>query len=529
MTQDFVVTTLISGQFMKKLPIGIQTFKNLIEEGYAYVDKTPFVGRLTAAGKYYFLSRPRRFGKSVFLSTLKSAYRCEKELFDGLYLYDHWDWKSPHPVVHVSFGAGVARNTRDLQESFTYILDDNARQYGLTFSYKDLKNRFAELIRTLYEVSGRGVVVLVDEYDKPILDNIDNLEAAATIREELKSYYSVIKDSDPYVAFAFITGVSKFSKVSLFSGLNNLEDITLDERYSAICGYSQEELERVFKDRLSGVDLTEVARWYNGYNWLGKEVYNPFDILLFLSKKTFANYWFETATPTFLIKLLQDRQYVVPALEGLEVNEKIIGSFDVDRIEIETLLFQTGYLTVKWSRQMSGLRRFGLGFPNQEVKQGLTDYILSFLTNTTVAAEDNKAALHGALEAEDLTGIERTMRAFFSSIPHDWYRKNQLSGYEGYYASIVYCYFAALGVDVRAEECTNQGRMDLVVRFAGRVYIIEFKVIETGGPGKALQQIKDKGYAEKFGGQTVYLIGVEFSRDKKNIERFEWEAAQKSS
>ena len=386
------------------------------------------------------------------------------------------------------------------------------------------RERFIELIYALQEKKKRKVVVLIDEYDKPILDNIQRTDLAVEIREELKNYYSVIKDSDPYIEFALITGVSKFSKVSLFSGLNNLRDITLDKRYSAICGYTEHDLQSTFADHVQGVDLEKVRKWYNGYNWLGEEVYNPFDILLYLDSREFSGYWFETATPTFLIMLLAQKNYYIPYLEKLSASEKVIGSFDIDQLEIETLLFQTGYLTIKSSRQMAGMRRFELGYPNQEVKQSLTDYILSYLTDLTVQAEENKVAIYEALEENDIPALGRAMQALFASIPYNWYTKNQLAGYEGYYASIVYCYFAALGLDVRPEDPTNQGRIDLTVRFAERVYILEFKVLELTEPGSALQQIKDKGYAQKFSGQEVYLIGVEFSKEKKNIEVFEWVA-----
>ncbi|MFP4428821.1 MAG: AAA family ATPase [Desulfovermiculus sp.] len=508
---------------MKKLPIGIQTYERLITEGYYYVDKTRFMASLADEGVYYFLSRPRRFGKSLLVSTIKAAYEAKKELFAGTYLYEHWDWSAPNPVIHISLGSGVIRSLQELHVRFDAIVRRIAAAHEVQLEEKDFRERFIELIFTLYKVHNRKVVVLIDEYDKPILDNIHDQQTAIVIREELKNYYSVLKDSDPYLEFVFITGVSKFSKVSLFSGLNNLNDITLDARYSAICGYTQQELEAVFGERLQGVDMPTVRRWYNGYSWLGENVYNPFDILLYLGSGQLANYWFETATPTFLVKLLAEKQYYIPALENLRVSEKIIGSFDVDRLEVETLLFQTGYLTIKTVRQMAGMRRFELGYPNQEVKQSLTDYILTYLTDLTVEAEENKVAVYEALEANDLDGLGRAMQAFFASIPHHWYTKNEIARYEGYYASIVYCYFAALGVDVSPEEPTNKGRIDLVVRFAGRVYLIEFKVLELAEPGRALEQIKERGYAQKYAGQETYLIGVEFSKDTKNIERFEWE------
>lgn len=510
---------------LKKLPIGIQTFEKLIRGGCYYVDKTPFIRQLTQAGEYYFLSRPRRFGKSLFLSTIKAAYQGKRDLFPGLYLSDHWDWGKSHPVVHLSFGSGVVRDVEELRQSFTYFLSEHAAEYNISYTYDGFNNRFAELIHSLYKQFGQGVVVLVDEYDKPILDNIEKIDTAVAIREELKNYFAVIKDADPYIEFVFITGVSKFSKVSLFSGLNNLEDLTLDKRYSAICGYTQSELESIFADRLLDVDLDQVKQWYNGYNWLGEEVYNPFDILLFLRSKEFRGYWFETATPSFLLKLLQSRRYFIPAMEAVHASEKILGSFEVDRLEIETLLFQTGYLTIRSEEKVAGTKRFCLGYPNQEVKQSLSDSLLTFLTHSVVEAENAKFSVYDALAANDLEKLNHAFQSFFASIPHDWYRKNQLAGYEGYYASIVYCYFTALGLDVHPEEPTNKGKIDLVVHFTGRVYVIEFKVVELTPAVRALEHIKARGYGEKFAGREVYLIGVEFSSEERNIVSFEWERA----
>ena len=508
---------------MKKLPIGIQTFENLIQEGYCYVDKTHFVKLLASQGKYYFLSRPRRFGKSLLLSTIKAAYQGKKDLFQGLYLEENWDWDASHPVVHISFGSGVIRDTRELKTTFDEILYDHSHKYHIEYAKESLKGRFSELIHTLYEQYSRGVVILVDEYDKPILDNIENKKNAVAIREELKNYYSVIKDADPFIEFVLITGVSKFSKVSLFSGLNNLKDLTVDKRYSALCGYTQLELESVFADRLDGVDLDKVSQWYNGYNWLGEEVYNPFDILLYLDSKEFSSYWFETGTPSFLIKLLYSGQYSIPDIENLSAGEEIVGSFDVENITAETLLFKAGYLNIAHFEQIGSFRRYTLTYPNMEVKSSLNNAILSTLAQDRLAKTRNQSRLIDALVANDLDSLRDIFHAFFASIPHDWYRKNQLAGYEGYYTSVVYCYFAALGLDVHPEESTNKGRLDLCIRFQGRVYIIEFKVVELAGKGSALEQIKTKGYKEKFAGFDVYLIGVEFSSVERNVTGFEWE------
>ena len=511
---------------MKKLPIGIQTFENLIREGYCYVDKTPFIDRLASSGKYYFLSRPRRFGKSLFLSTIKAAYQGKRELFEGLHLYDHWNWETINPVVHISFGSGVMRTLSDVQVRFEAILQNHEREYGVTLQQEDLRERFTELIAALEEKTGHRVVVLIDEYDKPILDNIEKQDLAVTLREELKNYYSVIKDADPHVEFVLITGVSKFSKVSLFSGLNNLEDITINATYSSICGYTQNELGTIFHDYIQDVDIDQVQNWYNGYNWLGEKVYNPFDILLYLKNKKFSNYWFETGTPAFLIKLMEQGKYHIPDIESFQAGEEIVGSFDIEDITLETLLFQTGYLTLTGCEQIGSFTQYGLGYPNLEVKSSLCNAFLTRLSQDRLAKTRNQSALLHALMAHDPDRPKASFQAFFAFIPHDWYRKNQIAGYEGYYASIVYCYFASTGLDVRPETPTNKGQIDLVLHFQDRVYVIEFKVVEQAGTGKALQQIRDKGYAEQFAGRETYLIGIEFSSEERNIVGFKWERAE---
>ncbi len=513
----------------KKLPIGIQTFEKIIDGPCYYVDKTRYIQTLASRGDYYFLSRPRRFGKSLLLSTIKAAFQGKQALFSGLFLENNWDWGKTHPVIHISFGSGVVRSLEELQLHFSEMLDDQRREHGIENRKTSLNGQFSELISELSAKYNQKVVVLVDEYDKPILDNIEKPALAAQIRDELKNYYSVIKDSDLHIEFVFITGVSKFSKVSLFSGLNNLKDITLNTEYSAICGYTQAELETVFADRLAGKDMMQVREWYNGYNWTGEKVYNPFDILLYLDTGQFSSYWFETGTPSFLIKLLQQGKYRIPDMEDLTAGEEIVGSFDVENIAVETLLFQTGYLTLTRFEQIGSFRRYGLTYPNLEVKSSLCNAILNQLGQDRLAKTRNQSDVLDTLTANDLDQLKDIFHRFFASIPHDWYRKNQLAGYEGYYASIVYCYFASLGLDVTPELSTNKGRIDLVLRFAGRIYIIEFKVTELTGSGKALEQILKKGYAEQFAAtgpdgkaRPVYLIGVAFSSEEKNITAFEW-------
>ena len=511
---------------MKQLPIGISTFEEIRTKDCYYVDKTPYIKHLVDQGKYYFLSRPRRFGKSLFVDTLNEAFSGNKELFTGLYLEDNWNWERKHPVILISFGGGVIKDHNDLEIKFNYILENNSEKYSIHFKYQTIREKFSELIQRLSEKYTQKVVILVDEYDKPILDNISDKVNAAKIRDGLKNIYSVIKDSDAYVEFAFLTGVSKFTKVSLFSGLNNLEDLSLDPKYAGICGYTQCELETIFSDVLKGVDLGELKTWYNGYNFLGESVYNPFDILLFLKNKTYKNYWFETATPGFLVELIQKKKFFIPSLEKMMATDSLLGNFDIDKLEIETLLFQTGYLTIKETKHLGHLVQYQLGYPNNEVKSSLNDSLLSYLTDEFSEKENKKALLYEHLHSNDMDSLQRLFHSFYASIPNDWYRKNALSGYEGYYASIFYCYFAALGLDVTPEDTTNKGRIDLTLKFEGRVYIFEFKVIElTNSQGKAIDQIKTKKYHEKYinDSDEIYLIGVEFSRETRNIVNFEWE------
>jgi hypothetical protein len=507
----------------KKLPIGIQTFQKIREADYYYVDKTGFALALIDQGSYYFLSRPRRFGKSLFLDTLKELFEGNEALFRGLSAHDSWDWSVKYPVIRISFGGGVVKDRSDLDATLHQQLSYHEGRFGFSAAFPDIRSRFLELIRRVREQTGQRVVVLVDEYDKPILDRIEDPDAACDIREGLKDFYSVIKDSDAHIKFAFLTGVSKFSKVSLFSGLNNLEDISLDARYSAICGYTDNDIEMVFSRELEGLDREEVREWYNGYNWLGDAVYNPFDLLLLFKNRLFRPWWFETGTPTFLIKLLSERQQFTPDLARIMAPESLLSTFDVGNIPSEALLFQTGYLTIDSARYLPGRLELTLRYPNKEVLASLNDCLLQALSQDPMVPTRNVSRLYDILIANDLPALRDLFHSFYASIPHDWYRKNQLAGFEGYYSSIFYSYFAALGLDIRVEDSTNKGRIDMAVRFNGHIYLFEFKVVEMAPEGKALEQLQAKGYAEKYLQycEPIHLIGVEFSRESRNIVGFE--------
>jgi hypothetical protein len=525
----------------KRLPIGIQTFREIRENGHYYVDKTPFALRLIDQGKPYFLSRPRRFGKSLFLDTLKELFEGNRALFTGLYAEEHWDWSKRHPVLRLSFGSGVLKTPEDLAASLHKQLSRFEQDHGLTQRFPDPRGRFADLIETLHERTGQRVVVLVDEYDKPILDNLTEPDRARMMRDGLRDIYSVLKDADAHLRFIFITGVSKFSKVSLFSGLNNLNDVTVDPEYSAICGYTEVDVDTVFAPELEGLDRDRIRTWYNGYNWTGEAVYNPFDLLLLFQKRQFKPYWFETGTPTFLVEHLACRQFFTPDLARLHAGEALLSRFDVDDIAPEALLWQAGYLTLREVREVSeGLWVYTLGYPNREVEASLNASLVNAYGGAEMPAFAARTRLVEALRAGDTGALRDVVHALFASIPHDWHRNNPLAQYEGFYASVFYSHLAALGLDCRVEDATNKGRIDLALRledrsrpspasaasappWASRVYLFEFKVVEQVPEGNALAQLQARGYAEKYRapGTTITLVGIDFSREQRNVVGFE--------
>jgi hypothetical protein len=511
----------------KKLPIGIQTFRKMREDDYYYVDKTPLAMRLIEEGSHFFLSRPRRFGKSLFLDMLGELFVGSEALFQGLYAHDHWDWSTVYPVIRISFAEGVLHDRATLDRRIRAILLENAERLGLHFrDPDDIPTCFGELIRGAHAATGDRVVVLIDEYDKPILDNITDAGIAREMRDGLRNLYSVIKGQDAHIRFAFLTGVSKFSKVSLFSGLNNLNDITVDAPYSAICGYTEADVDTVFTPELEGLDRQQIRDWYNGYNWTGESVYNPFDLLLLFDKRQFRPYWFETGTPTFLVDVLTERGYFTPDLSAVHASESLLSTFDVDQMPSEALLWQTGYLTFRGQRQTGARIEYSLTEPNLEVRSSLHDALLKGLLGEGMLAERAESRLFDRLSTNDFPGLQDHFSQLFASIPHDWYRKNPIAQYEGYYASVFYSHFAALGLDITLEDANNHGRLDMAVRFNQQIYLFEFKVVELTPEGKALQQIKDKGYADKYqaDGLPIHLIGVEFSREQRSVVGFEVES-----
>ena len=470
----------------------------------------------------------------MLVDTLKQAFLGNKQLFEGLYLENNWDWTIKYPVIHFDFGLNASYKSESvLLEIIESTIKNYAIQYDVQLTTKNLGLQFNELISQIATKHKQQVVVLIDEYDKPILDVIDYLEQAKTNREILKSLYGIIKAQDANLKFVLLTGVSKFSKVSLFSGLNNLRDITLVQEYADICGYTQVELEREFSDYLTAgnVDLALLKHWYNGYNFTGtlaQSVYNPFDILLFCSNNyQYRNYWFETATPTFLVKMIEKYQYFIPELENIKISDKMLLSFEIDNIDIVTLLFQTGYLTIKEITTIGTQYAYVLTYPNLEVKASLNDS-LAEIGSSQSNKNRNISRLSDCLNSNNIADLEQVFTSYFASIPHEWYRNNTIGQYEGFYASIVYSYFCALGYDVIAEDTTNYGKIDMTIKMPDKIIIVEFKLSKYGNAVDAIKQIKDKNYPQKYmhENKPIHLIGASFDVATKNIADFVWEHVQ---
>ncbi len=514
---------------MKKLPIGLNSLEKIIKGNYLYVDKTKNLYELLEAGQYFFLSRPRRFGKTLTIDTLKHIFEGNKDLFKGLYIYDKWNWEEKFPVIRVDFSQIDSETKENLKKSLTMALEDIEKELGISGCDKSLHGIYLkEIIKKAYQKYQKPVVVLIDEYDKPILDNIEKPELAEEIRDLLSNFYGVIKGLDEYLRFVLLTGVSKFSKVNLFSKLNNLEDITVDPRFSDLCGYTEDDLDKYFSKYLKGADREEIRKWYNGYSWLGERVYNPFDILLFISKgHAFRPYWFETGSPTFLIKLMKEKKYFIPELENIEATDELLGSFDVYTMKIEALLWQTGYLTIKSTRKrLDNSLVYRLSYPNLEVKKSLNEIVLEYIscldTNSKTVFQ-NKLEIY--LIEGDINGLIENFKSLFASISYTNFTKNEIDSYEGYYASVIYSYLASLGVALIAEDTTNRGRIDLTILLPDKAYIIEFKVKDGKEDKDPLQQIKEKKYYEKYLNRVkeIYLIGITFDKKERNISEYRYE------
>ena len=497
---------------MLKYPIGIQDFRSLREAGYTYVDKTRHIIRLLTTGKYYFFSRPRRFGKSLTVATMNELYSGDRELFEGLWAYDNWDFEGMRrPVVWLKF-AKLDYQTKGLYRALLEEMYALAADLNVDLPpTKSLKDAFAGLIRQL---SQRGrVAVLVDEYDKPIIDYLSDATKMEGNREILKQFYSVLKDSDPYLELVFITGVSAFSRVSIFSDLNNLDTITFASDTNSLAGITQQELETNFSQALADgqIDLAKAREWYNGYSWTGAErVYNPFSLLGYLRHGTVRNYWFNTGTPTFLVRLMRDQDRY--QLKADNVGELRLTHFRPEEPDLEALLFQTGYLTIK--RTIIPGHSYDLAPPNQEVKQALELFLLrDYRQKATDDDFSRIVSLTHALNTGDLDRVRELLDVTLAGVPYDlWQQKG-----EHIFHALVHLTFSLLGAYVQSEVHTARGRCDALVLTDDYIYAFEFKVDRPAA--EALAQIEERGYLERYADdeRQRMAVGVSFDGERKVV------------
>jgi len=519
-------------QIPQKLPVDIASFEKMRTEGYLYVDKTQYIYRMATEGTYYFLSRPRRFGKSLLVSTLKCLFEGRKDLFEGLWIAEQSDWEwQPHPIITLDFNSIPGSAPEELKISIGLRLQEIAKDAGLILETPFIELQFRELILLLAQQQNMPVVVLIDEYDKRIIDHLgkgeQRLDTAKANREVLKSLFGVLKDEavSTKVRFVFLTGVSRFARVSIFSELNNLRDLSMSVDYAEMLGYTQAELERDFARQIRALAeklgwplervLSKLAQQYNGYRFSKAErrVYNPFSILNALHEHDFGDYWFETATPTFLIQLLQQAHYEFPEIEHLEMDQQMM-TYDLNDLRPDVLLLQTGYVTIKAVHA----DRYILDYPNLEVKQAFLKYLLNTFQHGIVRTiRTHILQLSDDLQHEDFPAFFETMRAIFASIPYDIESQRD----EAYFHTIFYLAMSASGMfDVQSSVLTSKGRIDLVVEFPTTLYIIEFKCNQSAE--MALRQIQDKKYAEKYrrSGKKIVLMGINFDKEQRNLE--EW-------
>ena len=528
--------------FSRKLPIGIQSFKDLREKEFLYVDKTEYVFRLAGESKVYFLSRPRRFGKSLLLSTLEAYFLGQKDLFKGLAIEKLEEaekekraiWQE-YPVFYLDFNVGKYSDIEALNTNLNVFLSDLEQKYGTSEAEDNFAKRFEGLLKRAYEKTGKQVVVLVDEYDKPLLQTMGvNEELNEEYRAVLKAFYSVLKSADRYIRFAFLTGVTKFSKISIFSDLNNLRDLSLIADYSAICGISQEELEANFEPEIISLAernkmsydeaLAALKQKYDGYKFSenGKNMYNPFSLLNVFADSTMRNYWFATGTPTFLVDYLKKAYYNIPDLDGnVKMNEAGLETYRADAINPLPILYQAGYLTIKDYNDFSKLYR--LGFPNDEVRYGFLDNLMP--AYTSIRADKTGLSVwefYEEIEAGDVDGFMEKLKGIISGIPYDSLTEKDLALREQNYQTAVYLVFALMNQFVHTEVHCSTGRADCVVEFKDKVYIFEFKLVSNASSEEAVKQIKEKNYADRFSGsgKNLIAVGSSFDEEKRTIK--EW-------
>ena len=506
-----------------KYPIGIQTFSKIREENKLYVDKTKQVYQLTKESGYYFLARPRRFGKSLLISTLNSLYSGRRELFKGLWIEDKWDWSKKNPVIYIPFNL-LSYAEEGLGKVLSICLDDQAQEAGISLNEASAPRKFSEFIKKSYKKTGKKVVILIDEYDKSLIDYLDDNARFEENRMFLKSFYGIMKPSDAYLEFVLLTGVSQFSKVSIFSDLNNIQDITLHSKFGDIVGISQEDLESYFEPELNTLSaekgitkeefLSQIKSWYNGYTWdLKTKLYNPFSLLLFFSNSgNFENYWFQTGAPYFLIKELRNRR--IFQVEDVKTTATVLTSFDVQHLDSTCLLFQTGYLTLKSRNERTGI--YTLNYPNKEVRHSLTQYLMASYRERSEAVLPTVVDFLDALESNDIPQAILHVNTIFSTIPAELWQKEN----EHFYHALIHLTFVLLGAYVQSEVNSSNGRCDAVLQTDEYIYAFEFKLDKTSE--QALQQIEDKGYLKPYAAspKTKIAVGVNFSKENKCVESY---------
>ena len=504
---------------LKRLPIGQQDFAGLIEWNGIYADKTKIIYDLTNLSQYVFLSRPRRFGKSLLISTLKYLFEGRKELFKGLWIEDKIDWK-PVPVIRIDFTAGEDDTVVGLEKAIESIIDGEAERNKIEVSGISAKGKFEEIIKKLNAKTGEKVVILVDEYDKPIVEYINDPEKALERRDILRKFYGVIKPNSDKIRLVFLTGISRFSKMSIFSELNNLKDISMDEDFSAICGFTKDDLNEYFSDykdlacqklEISRVELDEKIKfWYDGYKFDGKtHIYNPFSMLNFFCDKKFKNYWFNSGMPKLLVDFIMQNGIDVKELENTVISELELNNFDVTKINLKALMFQTGYFSIVGKNENG---KYILDYPNEEVRQSFAEYLIINFTDQKYGNYDDR--MLASLRAGDIDSFVVGVNSLLASIPYQIIPKEN----ENYYSSLIYVMLRTLGYMVTSELSSYHGRADAVIKTKNHIYIFEYKMAPTTA-AEGINQIKTKGYADEFMSDPRKKIAVSLvlDRDKRQI------------
>ena len=522
---------------MKRLPIGIQDFRYMMENNYLYIDKTKYLHMLKDRGKFYFMSRPRRFGKSLTISTYDCMFSGEKELFKDTWLYDNWAFE-PQPVIRLNMSELDTRDDKSVEEGIKRKLKKIYRENNFRIRTDNMKYMFEDLLEELGQ--NKRVIVLIDEYDKPILDHLEDHEMAEKIRTVLRTFYSTLKSSDAYLDFVFITGITKFTKVGVFSTLNNLQDISTHERYSQMLGYTREEIERDFNEwielgmKTAGTSrkdfLKMIKEQYNGFSFDGRHfVYNPFSILNYLDSFKFKNYWVESGSPSFIIKYAERHDLKPDQWLGKYVEEDILSTYEIEEAPPVSFLIQAGYLTFKDYQKDSG---YLIDYPNKEVRDSFSKLLMvSEYNNNAQEANDIRQNIIKALDSRNFDLLYEQIRRTFSNIPYTIFEPRKkdeaketerayIERMEGFYHSVILTMLWAAGINVRAEELTALGRSDLILEYEDDVYIIELK---KQPPDVSLKQIKDKQYGMKYGNRKLYLVGIEIDDENRNVSDYKIE------